>query len=72
MTSVTTRIRVAKDGTLTGRAPTGVPAGEHDAVIRVENGGRPFDVTHLPTIDLGPWPADLGLRRENMYDDDGR
>jgi hypothetical protein len=49
-----------------------VPAGEHEAIIRVENGRRLFDVTRLPTIDLGPWPADIGLRREDMYGDDGR
>ena len=26
----------------------------------------------FPTDDLGPWPEDLSLRREDMYDDDGR
>ena len=26
----------------------------------------------FPTDDLGPWPADLSLRREDMYGDNGR
>lgn len=38
MTMVRTRIRVAPDGTLSGRAD-GLPAGEHDAEITVLNTG---------------------------------
>jgi hypothetical protein len=34
--------------------------------------GEPFDVETLPTHDLGPWPEGLSLRREEMYDEDGR
>ena len=26
----------------------------------------------FPVDDLGPWPDDLSLRREDMYGDDGR
>ena len=26
----------------------------------------------FPVDDLGPWPEGLSLRREDMYDDDGR
>ena len=26
----------------------------------------------FPVDDLGPWPEDLSLRREDMYGDDGR
>jgi hypothetical protein len=26
----------------------------------------------LPVIDLGPWPENLSLRREDMYGDDER
>ena len=36
MTSVKTRIRIAPDGTLTGRA-SGLPVGEHDAEIMLIN-----------------------------------
>ncbi|MGH7096578.1 MAG: hypothetical protein ACREE4_02820 [Stellaceae bacterium] len=41
MTKIKTRIRVAPDGTLTGRAE-GLPVGEHEAEIQLlENGERP-------------------------------
>jgi len=33
---------------------------------------EPFDVDTLPIHDLGPWPEGLSLRREDMYDEDGR
>jgi hypothetical protein len=26
----------------------------------------------IPVFDLGPWPEDLSLRREDMYGDEGR
>jgi hypothetical protein len=78
MTIITARIIVARDGTISGRAPGQVPAGEHEASITVTD--RPlrqvpseaFDVDDLPTHDLGPWPAALSLRREDLYGDEGR
>ncbi len=78
MTIITTRIRVAADGTISGRAPSEVPAGEHEARISIaasparQEPTEPFDVNALPTHDLGPWPERLSLRREDMYGDDGR
>jgi hypothetical protein len=78
MTIVTTRIKVAADGTISGRVPGQVPAGEHEASITVSDApGRqlpkePFDVNALPIRDLGPWPVGLSLRREDLYGDDGR
>lgn len=32
-------------------------------------GHEPLD---FPVDDLGPWPEELSLRREDMYGDDGR
>lgn len=78
MTVITARIQVAEDGTISGRAPDGIRPGEHLVRIEVaEQPGRqlptmPFNVDELPTIDLGPWPEGLSLRREDMYGDDGR
>jgi len=75
---VTARITVAADGTISGRAPGQVPAGEHEASIMVADGparqvpSETFDVNALPTRNLGPWPAGLSLRREDLYGDDGR
>ncbi len=30
------------------------------------------DLSEFPVDDVGPWPADLDLNRENFYDDDGQ
>ena len=79
MTAVTTRVHVADDSTISGRASSGqVPPGDHEEVITVPTSlGRqdpavPFDVDELPRRGLGPWPEGLSLRREEMYGDDGR
>ena len=78
MTVVTTRIHIAEDGTISGRAPAGqVPPGEHVAAITVASPARqeptvPFSVDELPRRDLGPWPEGMSLRREDLYGDDGR
>jgi hypothetical protein len=78
MQEVRTRIRVAADHTITGTAPPDVPPGEHEITITVSPGlirrepEKPFNVDDLPTVDLGPWPEGLSLRREDIYGDDGR
>jgi hypothetical protein len=78
MTIITARIIVAADGTISGRAPGQVPAGEHEASITVADQparqlpSEPFDMNDLPTHDLGPWPEGLSLRREDLYGDEGR
>lgn len=73
MTVITTRIRVAEDGTFSGRVPEGVPAGEHEVVITVvpARPGKPFTMKNFPIHD-GPWDDSISLRREDMYGDDGR
>lgn len=79
MTEIRTRIRVDADHSITGIAPPNVPPGEHEATISIPAASahqsakkKPFNVDDLPTVDLGPWPEGLSLRREDMYDDDGR
>ena len=75
MTVVTTRIRVAPDGAISTATPLAV--GEYIARIEIpeppisQSPTRP-DVDDLPTLDLGPWPEGLSLRREDLYGDDGR
>ncbi len=78
MTVITTRIRVAEDGTITGHAPAGhVPPGEHEVTITVATAaplrrpGKPFTMRNFPIHD-GPWDDSISLRREDMYGDDGR
>ena len=78
MDEVRTRIRVAPDHSISGVAPPDVPPGEHEVLITVtptqtrRKPPKPFNVDDLPTHDLGPWPEGLSLRREDMYDEDGR
>jgi hypothetical protein len=78
MTVITTRIRVADDGTISGRVSQNVPAGEHEAWITIREPAprrtpvKPFSLDDLPTIDLGPWPDGMTLRREEIYGEDGR
>lgn len=75
MRTIETTATVTPDGTLVARVPSDIAPGEHQVVLviaeRIEEPGErpPLD---LPVHDFGPWPADLPLRREDMYDDWGR
>jgi len=78
MTEIRTRVLVSQDHRISGTAPPAVPPGEHEVTITVpsplsqQRPDEPFDIDALPTHDLGPWPEGLSLRREDMYDEDGR
>ena len=67
-------IRVDADGTISGKAPQGVPPGEYEAPIDVaEQKQRPRRRRlDLPLHDCGPWPDGFTVRREEIYDDSGR
>ena len=77
MNEVRTRIAVGSDHRISGTAPDDVPSGEHEVTISIADrltrpSAQPFDDAALPRRDVGPWPAALSLRREDMYGDDGR
>jgi hypothetical protein len=78
MTQIRTRILVGPDHQISGTAPAAVPPGEHEATITIAPpsarwpAGEAFSVNALPAHDLGPWPEGLSLRREDIYDEDGR
>ena len=78
MNEVRTRIRVGSDHRISGVAPPDVPPGEHEVTITLmpspprKPTTKRFRVEDLPKHDLGPWPDGLSLRREDIYDDDGR
>jgi hypothetical protein len=72
MTFVVAKIRVAPDGTISGQAPREVPPGEYQAPIRLPETKRPHEPLDLPLHDCGPWPEGFSVRREEIYDDDGR
>ncbi len=71
MTVITTRIHVTPDGVVSIADP--LPAGDHFATVTVAT-SRPvkrFSVKDMPRHDL-PWDDSISLRREDMYDDEGR
>lgn len=78
MNEIRTRVVVGPDHRISGTAPAEVPVGEHEVTIRLserptlEPAIHPLKATDLPRHDLGPWPADLSLSREDIYGDDGR
>jgi len=57
------------------KVPPTISPGAHRVVVVIEeqptDEDRP-DFSDFPVHDFGPWPADLSLRREDMYDDWGR
>jgi hypothetical protein len=66
-------IRVDADGTISGKAPRGVPPGEYETPIDVsERKPRPKrQRLDLPLHDAR-WDDNVSLRREDIYGDDGR
>lgn len=75
MATVRVRLHVDDQGRVTGQVAPTVPSGDYTAALDVPAAERPaaappeFD---WPVHDSGPWPADLSLRREDLYGDDGR
>ena len=74
MRTIETTAIVTNEGILTLHVPPDISPGEHRIVIVLEEqptrGERPL--LDLPAHDYGPWPANLSLRREDMYDEWGR
>lgn len=78
MTIFTTRIIVGEDGSISGHMPVGqLPPGEHEAAITVtmtasmSPNGKPFTMDNFPMHDV-PWDDNISLRREDLYDEEGR
>jgi hypothetical protein len=78
MAEIRISVLVGPDHSISGIAPAAVPPGEYEVTITVaaalirRHPSEPFDIDALPTRDLGPWPEGLSLRREEIYDEDGR
>ena len=73
MSVITTTIHVAADGVIT--ISDKLPEGDYAATLIAAKAplrpGKPFTMKNFP-IDDGPWDDRTSLRREDMYDDDGR
>jgi hypothetical protein len=79
MKTIETNITVSADGRAFMELPLAVPAGTHRAVVVLDETkieanpvspqtGSP----DLPLHDLGPWPTNLSLHREDIYGDSSR
>ena len=75
MTVISIHITVAPDGAISTSIP--LPAGEYEAAITVAASasppwpGKPFTMENFP-VHNEPWDDSISLRREDMYDDEGR
>ena len=76
MKTIETDITVTPDGiaVVELRLPPTIPPGKHRAVVMVDEGEAAATrlPIELPVHDFGPWPANLSLHREDLYDDHGR
>jgi hypothetical protein len=74
MSTIKLHIHVAPDHTISGIAPTELPAGEHEVIVEtgtLRRRGKPFRFEGFPMVDA-PWDDSVSLRREDLYGDDGR
>ncbi len=75
MKVIETTVQVAPSGVFTIHDKLDLPPGKYRAVVIADEtpepeGPRP--PLDLPLLDVGPWPENLSLRREDMVDDWGR
>ena len=78
MITIEAKVIVAEDGKIAleaVNAPPEVKPGEHEVIIVID--GHVVDAKRRMLLtfsahDIGPWPDNLSLRREDIYGDDGR
>ena len=75
MRSIETTGTVTSEGVLTVEIPRDIPPGLHRVVVVIDEQALvPHSAAELdfPVDDLGPWPENLSLRREDLYGEWGR
>jgi hypothetical protein len=75
MRTIETTATITAEGTLTVQVPPDIPPGPHHIVVWIDDQPALPDARQrhdVPVLHVGAWPADLSLRREDMYGDDGR
>jgi hypothetical protein len=72
--TIETQLQVTADGQVVLPALPELTPGAYDVVLVIVPAQKETErgPLNFPVDDLGPWPEDLSLRREDMYDDDGR
>jgi len=76
MKTIETTIVIDESRLATLQFPADVAPGTHRVVVVIEESPAFFPnaptLDDFPVIDVGPWPDDLSMRREDMYGDNGR
>lgn len=74
MKTIQTIAKVLPDGTLIVQVSSRLTPGEHLVILVVDDRPAPLKRQPLafPVDHYGPWPGELSLRREDLYDDWGR
>lgn len=55
--------------------PSDVALGTHEIIVVIDEKDskeRSEQMMAIPTMSVGTWPANLSLRRDDLYDDNGR
>lgn len=74
MATIELELPLTEDHILTVQLPATVKPGDA-VVVRLTPAARlhsEHPLLDLPLHNIGPWPEDLPLRREEMYGDNGR
>ncbi|MCI0486425.1 MAG: hypothetical protein L0229_07475 [Blastocatellia bacterium] len=75
MRTIETTATVSDDGKLIVQVSPDISPVEHRVVVVIEEAEKAKQMRlplNFPVDSCGPWPSNLSLRREDMYDDDGR
>jgi hypothetical protein len=71
MRTIETTAVIEPNGKLILQLPSDIPPGQHRVVVVIEE--QPIlkkPPLEFPVIDVGAWPENLSLRREDLYDDE--
>ena len=75
MRTIEATVVVGPDRCVSIRLPADIAEGPRRVVVVIDDAPAAAAadlVSQLPRIDVGAWPEGLSLRREDLYDDDGR
>lgn len=74
MKTIETTAVIGEDRLLQIQLPPDVTPGHHRVAVVIDENvlSAAGNLDDFPIIDVGPWPAGLSLRREDMYGDNGR
>jgi len=74
MKTIETTAVIGEDRILQVQLPPDITPAPHQVAVVIDEpaAATSKSLDDFPTIDVGPWPAGLSLRREEIYGDDGR